>query len=403
MNKKYLLVLIAALGYFVDIYDLILFNIVRKESLIGIGVTPENLENAGITLFNWQMSGMLIGGLFWGILGDKRGRVQILFGSILMYSIANIANAFVTDTTQYAIIRFIAGLGLAGELGAGITLIAETMDKETRGYGTMIVVAFGALGAVLAAAIAARFDWQWAYVIGGVLGLGLLALRMGAMESGMFQQVKNSDVPKGAFLSLFTNGKRFYKYLCCIMIGLPIWFIVAVLIALASKFAAITGVIGEVKVADCVVYLYIGLSSGDVVSGFLSQWWRSRKKVVIAYLLFSGACIVAFLFWPNLSATQFYILCYALGFGTGFWALFVTIAAEQFGTNIRSTVSNTVPNFVRGAVVPITLSFKYLEGVYGNPVTAALIVGGVCLGLSLFAISQVPETFAKDLDYNEVD
>ena len=394
-----LLILVAALGYFVDIYDLILFNIVKKTSLLAIGVAEADLENTGITLFNMQMVGMLIGGLLWGIMGDKKGRIRVLFGSILLYSLANIANGLVTNVTAYAWIRLIAGIGLAGELGAGITLISETMHKDKRGYGTMVVVTFGALGAVLAALIADRFDWKMAYFIGGGLGLLLLALRIGTMESGMYKN-QTHQAPKGAFLRIFSTKANTFKYLNCILIGLPIWFVVGVLIALADRFGARIGVNGEVKVANAVMYCYLGLSVGDVASGLLSQWLRSRKRVVLGYLVFTIAIVAVYLTVSGLSLGMFHFLCFLLGAATGYWALFVTIASEQFGTNIRSTVTNTVPNFVRGAVVPITLSFKSLAGSLGTA-SAAAIVGSVCMALALYAISRTQETFGKDLDYFE--
>lgn len=400
-KQQIILIVVAALGYFVDIYDLILFNIVKKASLIDIGVLPENIENTGILLFNMQMTGMLIGGLLWGILGDKKGRIKVLFGSILMYSIANIANGFVKDVNSYAIIRFVAGIGLAGELGAGITLIAETMHKDKRGYGTMIVVTFGALGAVLAAAIADKFNWQTAYFTGGVLGLALLVLRIGTYESGMYTSMQNHTVKKGSFLSLFSKSKNAIKYLHCIMIGLPIWFVVGVLIALSETFAKSIGVIdGEAKTSNAVMYCYLGLSVGDIISGLMSQLLKSRKKVVFVYLIFTVAIVAMYLFSKDISLFTFHTMCFLLGAATGYWALFVTIASEQFGTNIRSTVTNTVPNFVRGAVVPITLSFKTLSVSLGA-VNAALVVGGICLLLAFYSIFKMKETFAKDLNYFE--
>jgi len=400
-KQQIMLIVVAALGYFVDIYDLILFNIVKKASLIDIGVLPENIENTGILLFNMQMTGMLIGGLLWGILGDKKGRIKVLFGSILMYSLANIANGFVKDVNSYAIIRFVAGIGLAGELGAGITLIAETMHKDKRGYGTMIVVTFGALGAVLAATIADKFNWQTAYFTGGGLGLALLALRIGTYESGMYTSMQTHAVKKGSFLSLFSKSKNAIKYLHCIMIGLPIWFVVGVLIALSETFAKTIGVIdGEVKTSNAVMYCYLGLSVGDIISGLMSQLLKSRKKVVFVYLIFTVVIVAMYLFSREISLSTFHTMCFLLGAATGYWALFVTIASEQFGTNIRSTVTNTVPNFVRGAVVPITLSFKTLSVSLGA-VNAALIVGGTCLLLAFYSIFRMKETFAKDLNYFE--
>ena len=414
-----LLITVAALGYFVDIYDLILFNVVKKESLISLGYTSEaDLKNYGLQLFNWQMGGMLVGGILWGILGDKKGRLKVLFGSILMYSAANVANAFVGDITSYAIIRFIAGVGLAGELGAGITLVAEVMSKETRGYGTMIIVTFGALGAVLAAIVGGESagisnmiesatsihleNWQVAYVVGGVLGLLLLALRIGTLESDMYKKVHQEEVSRGDFLSLFSSKTIFLKYLKCILIGLPVWYAIGILIALAENFGgSLLQVNGKVVNGQAVMYAYLGLSAGDLISGLLSQLFKSRRKVVMLYLFFSA--VVMWMYFGTTagrSADWFYFVCFLVGTGTGFWALFVTIAAEQFGTNIRSTVTTTVPNFVRGAVIPITAGFKALEAPMGT-LGAAVFVGVICLLLSLWAVWGVDETFSKELNYTE--
>lgn len=415
-----LLIIVAALGYFVDIYDLILFNVVKKESLIALGITDfEEIKSISIDLFNWQMGGMLIGGILWGVLGDKRGRIKVLFGSILMYSIANVANAFVTNVETYAVIRFIAGVGLAGELGAGITLVSEVMSKENRGYGTMIIVTFGALGAVLAAFVGGEGhlirdfllnnfeislqNWQVAYIVGGFLGLMLLLLRIGTLESGMFSQMSKNVANKGNFLALFKKKKVFKTYLNCILIGLPVWYAVAILVALAEDFASpnILGVDGTIINGQAVMYAYLGLSAGDLLSGLLSQWWRSRKKVVLLYLIMTIVLVLLYLFTTSgASAEYFYTICFFIGVATGYWALFVSIASEQFGTNIRSTVTTTVPNFVRGAVIPITAGFKFFEALSG-PIASAFIVGAVCIGLALIALRGLDETFAKDLDYIE--
>lgn len=409
-----MLVVIAALGYFVDIYDLVLFNVVKKESLEYLGLSGSLLHDYDISLFNWQMTGMLIGGLLWGIMGDRRGRIQVLFGSIILYSLANLANAFVTGTTSYAICRVIAGIGLAGELGAGITLVVESMDKEKRGWGTMIIVTFGALGGVAARLVGVSGTWiattlslnlqawQVAYIVGGVLGLLLLVLRVGAFESGMFRTMKEHAVRKGDFFQLFSNSQRTMKYIASVAIGLPIWFVVGVLINQSHDIAKYIGVDGDVKVADSVMWSYIGLSVGDLFSGALSQLLRSRRKVIFIYLLILAACVVIYLFRHDVSLAWFHFMCCMLGASTGFWALFVTVASEQFGTNLRSTVTNTAPNFVRGATVPITLSYKSLIPLVGVGF-AALSVGLICILLSGLATWYVSETFSKDLDYFEMD
>ena len=404
-RNQVLIIIVASLGYFVDIYDLILFNVVKKSSLLALGFQADQLKELEIFLFNCQMGGMLTGGILWGILGDKKGRLKVLFGSILLYSLANIANAYVWDKTSYAMVRFIAGVGLAGELGAGITLITEMMKKEKRGYGTMIVVTFGAFGAVFAALIANRFSWQTSYWVGGIMGLCLLLLRVGALESGMFKQMdaQKKTIERGNFFLLFSNGRRLGRYLLCIVMGLPVWFVVGVLISLSESYFEnkLFTLTGDINTGSAVMYCYVGLSIGDLFSGLFSQVFKSRLKVVFGYLIFSVFIIAFYLFgMDGRSPEFFYFICVLLGIGTGYWALFVTIAAEQFGTNIRSTATSTVPNFVRGAVIPITNTFKYLEPAIGL-VGGAITVGAVCIALAILSSVLLKESFNKDLDYIE--
>lgn len=403
-----LTVAVAAIGYFVDVYDLQLFNIISKASLQGIGITdPEVIERYDYLLLLWQLGGMLAGGIFWGILGDKLGRKSILFGSILMYSFANLFNAFVMNLDQYAIIRLMAGFGLAGELGAAITLISEVMHKEKRGYGTMIIVTMGALGAVAAASLSKMnlewvglANWQMSYIIGGVLGLFLLLLRMGTFESTMFEDVKTSAVSKGNFFMLFRKRETFLRYLACIMVGLPVWFCVGILIKFCERIASTNGVEGPVTVGDAIMYSFIGLSFGDLVSGWLSQFFRNRKKVILGYLLSTLLLLFIYLFIQGISNSLFYFLCFLIGTATGYWALFVSVAAEHFGTNIRATVTTTAPNFVRGLVIPMTFLYKWTETQIGN-IYAALSIGILILGISLWSLHTLKETFGKDLNYIE--
>lgn len=392
-------VLTCALGYFVDIYDLLLFGIVRIPSLRAIGVPEEQMLNTGVFLINMQMFGMLLGGIIWGVLGDRRGRKSVLFGSILLYSLANIANAFVTDVHMYGALRLIAGIGLAGELGAAITLVSEIMSKETRGYGTTIVASVGILGAVAASLIGDFFDWKVAYIVGGVMGLGLLTLRAGLIESGMFDQVKTTDVARGAFLKLFSQTKLLKRYVCCIAIGIPVWFAIGVLITFAPELGKEMGIEGATG-SHAIMWSYAGLSLGDLVSGLLSQKLKSRKKSVLLFLILTSALVGYYVSAPKLNLSQLYALIAAIGFSVGYWAVFVTIAAEQFGTNMRATVATTVPNFVRGCVVPITLSFNALKPNLGA-LHSALVVGSVCLVIAFVALFFLKETHGHDLDYLE--
>ena len=407
-KKLGLTILVASLGYFVDIYDLQLFNIVSKESLRGIGITDENLiKTLDYSLFLWQMSGIILGGLIWGILGDKRGRKKILFGSILIYSLANIANAFVTNVEAYSIIRFITGIGLAGELGAAVTLINESMSKEKRGIGTMIIVTMGALGAVAAVGIhKLQFtmlgleSWQVSYIIGGCLGLVLLFMRFQTFESEMFDKVEKQKVQRGNFFMLFKTKERALRYLSCIAIGLPVWFCVGLLIKFSDKFATVLEVEGTIDPTTCIIFCYLGLSGGDLISGFISQFLKSRKKIIFFYLGTTVIISLYFLLVHHHSVNTFYALAALLGATTGYWVLFVSNAAEQFGTNIRSTVASTVPNFVRGSTVPIVLTFKYIEPSFGV-INSALIIGGVTIGIAAIALAYLPETFGKNLNFIE--
>ncbi|TDE50022.1 MFS transporter [Flavobacterium sp. GT3P67] len=399
-------VIVAALGYFVDIYDLLLFGIVRTDSLKDLGITGDAIRNQGEFLISMQMFGMLFGGILWGILGDKKGRISVLFGSILIYSVANIANGMVTTVDGYAFWRLIAGIGLAGELGAGITLVTESLPKEKRGYGTMIVASVGVSGAVVAYLVYQVFqDWRLCYYAGGVLGLLLLFLRISISESGMFKKVQESDEKKGDFLSLFTNKKRFSKYIQCILIGIPLWFLVGVLITFSPEFAKALGVQGFETIAagKAIAWCYGGLVFGDIASGLLSQWLKSRKKVMYLFLTFNLIMVFMFLNAFGISASTFYILCFIMGFSVGYWVLFVTIAAEQFGTNIRATVTTTVPNFVRGSLPLIIIIYGFFRDTVfeGDILKSAMIVGTLLSIISILALWKLKETFHTDLNYSE--
>lgn len=393
-------VIVIAMGYFVDIYDLILFGVVRVASLTELGLNPEQITSWGTTILNMQMGGMLIGGILWGILGDKKGRLSVLFASIVLYSVANFLNAFITNVEQYAALRFIAGIGLAGELGAGVTLVAEILPKHLRGYGVMTIAGVGVLGVVAANLVAQHFDWRNAYILGGLLGFSLLVLRLKVRESRMFEHNLSENIHRGDFFSLFSHRALLGKYLKAIAIGIPLWYVVGILVMFSPEFAKSLEIAGEVTAGQALMYCYIGLSVGDFASGYLSQKLKSRKKAFTFFLLLSLVSVVWMYTLKGAAVQDFYWSCFALGVFCGYWALFITMAAEQFGTNIRATVATTVPNFVRGSVVPITLSFMALKENYGF-LTSAVIVGSVCFTLALIALYYTHETFHKDLDYIE--
>jgi MFS transporter, putative metabolite:H+ symporter len=398
----WILVLVAALGYFVDIYDLILFSVVRTKSLKSLGLADADITSQGMLLLNLQMTGMLVGGVVFGVLGDRLGRLSVLFGSILLYSSANFANAFVDTTFWYGVLRFTAGFGLAGELGAGVTLVSETLPRHLRGVGTTIVAAVGVSGALLAWWVASSFDWRAAYVVGGVMGLLLLLLRVKVAESSMFKRAADHGVSRGKFFQLFNSWSRFKRFIGCVLIGMPLWYTVGVLVTLSPEFAKALEVEGLVEGGRAISFCYGGLVVGDFASGFLSQMMRSRRRAIMVFLLMLLAFILGYFQLHGISADSYYWVCAVVGFGSGYWAMFATVAAEQFGTNLRATVATSAPNFVRGSLVLISGAFLYLKPSMGI-LNAGLIVGLGVMALSFLGVSLIRETFSEDLDFFEVD
>jgi len=405
MNKKYisvfyLPVIVAALGYFVDIFDLLLFNIVRIPSLRSLGLSPTDVDKKSELIIGIQMVGLLIGGIVWGIAGDKKGRLSVLFGSIILYSLANMANGFVQTVPQYAVARFIAGIGLAGELGAGITLVSELLRKEQRGIGTSLVAGIGITGAVVAFFISQKFDWRICYFVGGGLGILLLFLRLTVFESGMYTSLEK-NVSKGNFLMFFNNSKRFKKYTCSILIGLPTWYVIGILIAFSNKFAKNFGITEDINPGKATMYAYLAISIGDVLAGLLSQLLKSRKKTLYIYYTITAIMIaIYFMQTENSSPAQFYWIAAGLGFGTGFWAIFVTMGAEQFGTNLWAIAATTVPNMVRGALPLMLLLFNGLQN-YFTYAFSGLLTGIIIMIITVIAAIFTEETFHKELNYIE--
>lgn len=397
-------VIVAALGYFVDIYDLLLFGIIRLPSLADLGLTQEQITTEGEKILSWQMAGLLIGGIVWGVMGDKKGRLSVLFGSILLYSVANIANGFVETTNQYALIRFIAGIGLAGELGAGITLVSELTPKNKRGLATSLVAGIGLTGAVFAFIMKENFHWRTCFFIGGGLGLLLLLLRVSVFESGMFDKVKQMNVTRGNFFMLVNNRDRLKRYILAILIGLPTWFVIGILVTFSKEFGEHFRIKEPIDSGRAIMYAYAAIAIGDISVGLVSQWLKSRKKAL--YIFYAITSVFMLLFFTALwdgSASAMYWVCAGLGFGTGFWAIFVTMGAEQFGTNIRATAATTIPNMVRGMLTILIIPlFKFFRGIT-DYVTGGWITGIIIMVITVIAAILTKETFHKDLNYVEAE
>lgn len=401
-------VIVAALGYFVDIYDLLLFTIVREPSLKEIGISLADkaaVLEASTKIINWQMAGLLIGGIIWGIIGDKKGRLSVLFGSIALYSIANFLTGYVQNVEQYSWARFVAGIGLAGELGAGITLVSELLPKTKRGIGTSLVAGFGLFGAVFAYYTfnITNEDWRLCFKIGGGLGIVLLALRISVVESGMFNNIKNTNVQRGNILMFFTNSQRFRKYIFAILIGLPTWYVIGVLVNYSNRFATEFYGNNAIISGKAIMYAYAAIAIGDIVIGFVSQYFKNRKKALMLYYLLSIISIVLFFSPFNNSDTKMYVICAMLGFSTGFWAIFVTMGAEQFGTNLRATAATTIPNMVRGSLPLINILFLdvFQKSFHWSLTISGIITAIVVMLIALIAFYFTEDTFHKDLNYLE--
>ena len=399
-------VIVGALGFFVDIYDLLLFNITRRSSLTDLGVPENELKNIGENLLSWQMIGLTIGGILWGILGDKKGRKSVLFSSILLYSLATVANGFVTDVEQYRWIRFIAALGLAGELGASITLTSELLPKEKRGIAAAIIATSGVFGTITAYFIHYLSDenWRLCYFIGGGMGLALLFLRVGFLESSMFAAVKKDNTPRGNFFMLLNNKERFLRYLRAITIGLPVWYIIGIIISFSDEFAKQFGIAGFDQ-PKALMLQYVALVFGDMSAGLLSNYLKSRKKTLyIFYGITAFFILLFFVFRGGGNAFNMYLICMGLGFGSGISVLYITMSAEQFGTNLRSTVAVSVPNLVRGFLPLMLLLFQFLRSnvVFNNYITGAWVTGIIILAIGIYSVIKTKETFAKDLDFVEL-
>ncbi len=396
----HLSVIVAALGFFVDVYDLLLFGIIRKPSLSSLGLSEAEVLSKGELILSVQMLGLVAGGIIWGVLGDKKGRLSVLFGSILLYSVANILNGMVATVPQYVLLRFIAGVGLAGELGAGITLVNELLPKEKRGIASAMVAGFGVFGAVTAFFMKEQFDWRTCYYIGGVMGLVLLVLRISVSESGLYKQVLKTTVQRGNFLMFFNNRDRFNRYMRCILIGIPVWFTVGVLITFSDQFGKAMGIEG-IDPGKAILYQYMAIAFGDMTVGLLSNWLKSRKKALYIFYGILAFFMVMYFTQDGGSAQGFYWICAGLGYGTGLSVVYITMSAEQFGTNLRATAAISIPNMVRAAVPLSLLLFKGLRNLTGDYITGGAITAVIVMVIAVLAALKTQETYGKDLDFVE--
>lgn len=402
-----LLILVASLGYFVDAYDLIIASVVRSSAIVELGLaqvgTPEHTKYA--QLFEYvQSAGILLGGIIFGVYSDKKGRKKALYYSIAIYSIANILNGLLSASvpfvgTVYCILRFICGFALAAELSIGIVMISETMKAKHRGYGTMIVVSFGILGAVLAAVLFEfiGIHWQTLYLIGGIAGVLLLIFRFSVKETNPFLDLENQESERGSWVMIFKNRRLLKILFNAILLGFPIYFFISIPIKFATDYGKELGL--TIKGTIPIIVFYIAMSVSDIIANYLCQLFENRKKVLYFYL---GLCTISvFLlhFYPPTTPEQyFYLFSPLMGFASGYWALLITFTNEQIGTNIRSTYTTAVPNVVRSLFIPIQLLLTVLQPTFGTS-TSVFYIGVLAVILALLGLYSLKETWGKNLKF----
>lgn len=391
-------VIVTALGYFIDLFDYYVFLVTRQKVLTDFGFSGSQLMETGLYMVNLQFAGLLVGGVIFGVLGDKIGRKQSLLGSILLYSIATLASGMTHNIDVFAALRFIAGIGIAGEVGVGVTMVSETMDKNRRGLGVTAFIGVGLLGVVAAALMSELLHWRTCYIIGGLAGLLLLVTRIWVMEPQMFTDL-NKSVKRGSFRVLFASPDGVRRYVLCILLAVPVFFGVSIIATLSPELSIALGASPPASVSTTMIIAYTMMVIGEIVIGLLSQRLKSRKKVIALFLVLMAITLGVGFHNGALDATGYYILAGVVGFFMGYWVNFIALSAEQFGTNVRSLAANTIPNFTRGTTIAINMAFLALKD--DGVVYAASIVGFTVIVIALLALWKLPETFGKDLDYTE--
>jgi len=394
-------VLVAAMGYFVDVTDLWLFSNLRVASLRDLGLSDDQVTDTGALLLNSQQIGLLVGSVIWGVMGDRRGRASVMFGSIFLYSVGNILNAFVTSVPQYVALRFITGVGLAGEIGAGITLVCEILPRDKRGIGTTFVTGLGVAGAILAALMGKYLSWRTAFFVGGCLGLGLFFLRVFTHDSGLFERMSEERaIKRGSIKQLVTTPDLLVRFLSCVASGMPIYLTFSIFAVFSPEIAPALGIKESVSISDVMLCVSVGLTLGDVLAGVISQLARRRKGPLIFLVLMNFVAAVTITMGLSRSSLGYLVLVFILGLTSGYWACLITTSAEQFGTNIRATVTTMVPNFVRATAIPITILFIQVKK-YLSIQNTVLLVTFIVFSAAFWGLSRLRESFHADLDYYE--
>ncbi len=396
-----LAIVASSMGFFVDLYDIIIVSVLRRSSLLDLGIAEADLQAKGVLLLNTQMAGMLLGGFLWGMLGDKKGRLSVLFGSIALYSITTFLHAYAPNYEVYLLLRFLAGIGLAGELGAAVTLVSEQMPPKWRGMGPAIIGSFGMLGAVAGAYIGGHYSWQFTYQLGGGMGLVLLLLRLGVMESGLYRNLQGAQVRQGDLWLVLRDRKQLLKYCAIILMGFPGWFVNGVVMTFTPEIAAGMGMQEIPSVSMVFTVFFLGFTFGDFSCGLVSQWLQSRKKAIFRYLSAFTLLMITYFAIGYRSVQIYYTLFFLMGISVGYTIVLITNGAEMFGTNIRSLVTTSSLNLLRASVIPQATLFNLLTHSMGAAKAAAL-VGILSVAIAFWAYTQLEETFHKDLNYVDV-
>jgi MFS transporter, putative metabolite:H+ symporter len=381
-------------GYFIDIFDLVLFSTLRISSFEELKITDPTYWT--VVFFNLQMTGILVGGIFWGKMADIKGRSWSFMGTILVFSIANIINGLTSSLTVYGICRFIAGFGLAGEMGSGIALICEKVPDEKRSLYLGFVSSLGCIGAVLSGWLGDIVYWRYLFIGSGFAGILLTLLRKNLLEPDLFRKTATLNIPRGQWKTLFQSPPDLIRFILLIFLGIPMWYIIGILWSFSTEMTSTIG-LNIFTSGQAILWGYVGVWMGDMLMPFVSQFLKSRIFTIqICLIMMLLGVIYLFQFQPH-SLLSFQLTHIFLGFTIGYWAVYATLCGESFGTNIRALTSTSLPSLIRFSSIPMMIIYQY--GRDENELNIALGMGLTVLCISMITTYFIKDTFQKDIDF----
>ncbi len=407
-SSYFIILLVTSLGNFVDYGDMFMASLVRNDAIVALGIaqTKEAVLAVGLNLESFQAVGFLLGCFTWGIFADKKGRLQVLYISTLVYSLANILNGLLSPEWShvyywYGGCRLFSGWGLSAEFSVAITLIVEYFSVKKRIIGTMLMTGLGFLGVFLVSWLKfyTHILWNEFFIWGGVAGLVLLVFRFAAQESFMFLNQQTAAIKKGSLMTLLKQKKYSRQFFLTVWLVLPIF-----LVQLILKFSPNISqqINSEIISIALVLLIYDAFSIfSDILGCYISYLFNNRMRVLKFYLILIFLALLGFAIWPPLTTFSWYwVYVPILGLANGYWGLWGTMIAELFGINVRATATTFIVNLSRSFVLILSITFKDLDLRYGFSISVIVLTLVTC-GLAFWSVFKIPETAHKNLEYVE--